>query len=384
MAKNVQLKSIRRPCKVTFWLREPKENDRRKTFSIQFRVCYPDKTEKDHGVFEDKRTETLNEMLSKQKKDAISVGKEFRKIIKELQERELQLRGKLPISSENNIVFEKFWEIKYAGRSNIDLDTARNETIRAIEAVGNLPLLSASQNDIQKAVDKYCGTDANKQRRIIARLRSILRAVGRTDIQLRREKPVHNDVHFLTKKEFSDLIDFIRLSNHDKIAGIAKSSYIAFLECLFYSGLRIGEAFYIKQIHFDPKTRILKVEHQLNDKFQVVRPKWGKTRKAVIPKAGVKGFLNWVNATDRDKIKRTDASKKLKFFSSQKFKSDKSKHISCHDLRHSYAVLMLREYNVSLATVASLIGDSIQVTEQYYIGYAPDNDILNMVAQKTK
>src|SRR5690606_8688746 len=114
------------------------------------------------------------------------------------------------------------------------------------------------------------------------------------------------------------------------------------------------------------------------------RPKWGKTRKAVIPKAGVKGFLNWVNASDRDKIKRTDASKRLKFFSSQKFKSDKTKHISCHDLRHSYAILMLREYNVSLATVASLIGDSIQVTEQYYIGYAPDNDILNLVAQKTK
>lgn len=378
----IQHKSLRRPCKVTYWLREPK--GKRVTFSIQFRVRYPSNNSADHGVFEDKRTEALNDLFLKKKKDKDAAAKEFRNIIKELHERELKLRGKLPISSENQIIFDKFWDVKYSSRSNIDLDTARNETFRAIEAVGNLPLLSASQDQIQKAVDKFCNGDNNKQRRIIARLRSVLRTIGRTDIHLRRDKPVHNDVAFLNQTEFSDLVSHIKLSGHDKIAGVAQSTYIAFLECLFYSGLRLGEALYVKENHFDSTTRILKVEYQINEKYQTVRPKWGKTRKVVIPKAGVFGLLAWLKASDRSKLKRTDASKRLKFFSSTKFPRQKEKHVSPHDLRHSYAILMLRDYNVPLATVASLIGDSIQVTEKYYIGYAPDDDILNMVAQKTK
>jgi integrase len=50
-----------------------------------------------------------------------------------------------------------------------------------------------------------------------------------------------------------------------------------------------------------------------------------------------------------------------------------------HDLRHSYAIHMLEKVEVSLTMVAKLLGDSIQVVEQYYAGFALGEEGLRSV-----
>jgi ribosomal protein S10 len=205
------MSDIQREHILTYWLKAPKGSH--KTFSIWFRKKDL-KTQKtiEHGKYTDERTEILNVMLKSGKKKFESVKKEFNKIVKELQEQEEKLRGKIPILGENEVVFDEFWQRRYAHKRNIDLESAKNETLRAIQAVGEVPLISARVHEIQNAVDKHCDGDRDKQRRTISRLKTILRVIGRIDVaeKLDKDRKIHRNPTHITYRDLADLVNHTR------------------------------------------------------------------------------------------------------------------------------------------------------------------------------
>jgi integrase len=60
------------------------------------------------------------------------------------------------------------------------------------------------------------------------------------------------------------------------------------------------------------------------------------------------------------------------------FPKDTSKHIKFHDLRHSYAIHLLNQ-GVPIGLVAQALGDSVQVTQENYLGFCLTDEGVSMV-----
>lgn len=266
-------------------------------------------------------------------------------------------------NSANRDLLEKFWKDEYEHRDLIDFESSKNDFKRAIEAVGPLSLYSTTREDLQKEVAK--STKGNKQRRIVERLNTLLKYIGR-DIKLRKDKKHHQDVAYLNET------DVLKMLKH-----IESEDVRLMAEAAFYTGCRTGELFAISSTTI--RTNTILVQSQIDREGNKRGTKNRLVRKAFIIAAGRTRVKQWA-ALDKSSFRNLKFADIINQACQRAFPEDQSKWIVFHDLRHSYAIYLLSK-GISLSLVAQSLGNSVTVCQENYAGFSLADESIDSIEQ---
>lgn len=251
-----------------------------------------------------------------------------------------------------------YWHDVYGRRKRlIDRRSSYYELRRSLEAVGNLSLTTATEQEIQAAIDGH-GYPDNKQRRIVSRLQPLLEFIGRKEIKLEKARPEQREVRYLTVDEFNAVLKHVEepwLKTLSKMA--------------FYSGLRQGELFGVKPEEISEGQAVVNVRRQLDPKLKFRPTKTRAIRKAFLFPEGGDAYREWFELPQEEVFKHRLARIAELFRDAciKAFPKRPDKWCTFHDLRHSYAIRLL-EKGVPLSFVARSLGNSEVVCEQHYTG----------------
>lgn len=270
------------------------------------------------------------------------------------------------LSVINQKTFAKFWDEVYELRMVKDPKALRYDFQKALRLIEPLAVTSASQADLQKALQKAIIKTA-EFRRAVDRLNHILRYLRR-GFKLNKPKKTRTKVSYLTEEELRKVL--VHLSPKHKVLAL----------CLFSTGMRFGEALAITPEDFR-RDEIWIDKQRLVDGSEPL-PKAGKTGAAAVIEIGLKETKAWCDAVDKESYRWT-FPKALKRAAKATFPTDSSKWVSPHDLRHSHAIHWL-SLGASLSEVALNLRDDIKVAQEYYTGYAHSEGSLNHLKRLTR
>lgn len=265
-------------------------------------------------------------------------------------------------NEENRRYMEEYLKFKYGARMATLKDPAstRNEWTRAMDSVGELDLRRASQAEIEKALSLF---DAVKRARVTNKINTMLKFLGRDFVLSAPEKPKKR-ISYITKPDLPDLLKV--LPAHD-----VKVLH----EVAFYTGVTIGEAFALDQKSFRHGHHIIDIAEQV-DREGKVRESRVKKRSAIYLPEGEKALLDWFHVRENfNEGYRKNIARLTKQAASKAFPEQPYKHITFQDLRHSYAVNLLRAPQPTpLWLVAECLGISQAAAKEYYGEFAPHAD----------
>lgn len=272
-------------------------------------------------------------------------------------------------NQDNYKVMEDYWTEVYKDRRVIDKDTARHAIRRAVEAIGELPIWTATKKELQAAVDKH---PDNKQRRLVEKLNALLKFIGR-DIQLEKARKIKNRVKYLNEKDFKLMLK--------KVEGEAVK---CLHEVCFYTGVRVGEAFALEENNLFEDTNTLQIYEQV-DKSGKLRVTKGKNeRTSYVFDEGIAALRRWFKLKHRVSLEvRLRIARITKSACKRAFPADPKKHLKFHDLRHSYAIALVSR-GVSISLVAQFLGNKVTVCEEYYVGHQSSPESIQMVKRLVK
>lgn len=251
----------------------------------------------------------------------------------------------------------------------------------------NLSLKTATRKELQKAVNKI---DRNNiHRRVCSRLNSLLGFIGRRE---RLEAAEYNEVPTIfTEAEFLNLIENIEppeefMAHKEDIKNLFFT--------LFYTGLRVGEAFALsgrrqkdmntgRQLNFLDGNQLAVYSQMLKDSKKITSTKTGKERVAYVIQNNFHKIQAWadLDRTTKEKLRKIEFSYLIKKAGRLTFpKESEKQNFKAHDCRHSYAVHLLNS-GVSISLIAKALGNSILVCEKYYLGYALHEEGIQMIHQ---
>lgn len=280
-------------------------------------------------------------------------------------------RGDPVFLADNLKLLDRFWKAYLpTRRRHVDPSTAFYEYRRAVEALGELPLLTAPVQDIQREVNRKLRGRA--QRRVVKRLRTILRHFRREQdarlLILDHEEDV--PVKHLTREEYGEVR--AKLPNwRDRVVA----------DCLAYTGMRVGELFASRPE--DLKGEVLLVREQMSRKKEKKQTKNRKTRKTLVIGDGLASLKEWwaIEPAKRAEVRNRQWSDVVKTACRKAFPGQSERHLCAHDLRHCYSIWLLNA-EVSLHTVARCIGDNLSVAEKHYVGFIASDEALATAARK--
>ncbi len=276
-------------------------------------------------------------------------------------------------NQENHALLAEYWEKVYSKRKPVDKDTMLWDFKRAVDAIGQVSLMAATQQEIQQNLDRSFKLKPNLQRRAVDRLNTLLKYFGRSDSLLVKEREEHSEINYLTPDEFERVA--MNISNDMKpfriMCGVA-----------MYTGLRLGEISALNKDNIGP--RAIKVFHQIDDEGIRRTTKNRKSRLAYVLPDGWRWVNEWIALSEEER-----QTARFKGHPSQKFRSacrrtfgtrekkgrfwgqtkiDRRRDCCFHDLRHSYAVTLAQK-GASLTLLAQCLGDLARVAEKYYSGH---------------
>jgi len=151
----------------------------------------------------------------------------------------------------------------------------------------------------------------------------------------------------------------------------------------FYSGLRLGELFGIKdpQNKYNVTSGELKISRQLKEDLYYDSLKRNSKRTIKIVKEIKTDFENFKNISEDFLMSYRNKYSKHLLKATRKTFKDESKHISAHDLRHSFAMYCL-EKGINISQIAKLLGNSVSVCEKHYTSGASTSNFLNEIEKK--
>jgi len=374
-------------AEVFFTLIKPTPNkegpNARRSFSFIMDIRYAD-GDRDQPRYKFPEGDDRLKVINKAYKIADDKNEAYEKCLKlalDLQKKlylEHGLERKTVFNQENYGVLDEFFEWKYGARKTKDKTAAYNDFRRAVDAVGSIPLQTATKAEIQKAIST---ADNNKQRRNASRLNMILKYLKR-DIVLDRDKKKRVSVRYLNEKEFASALKLIKDEN-----------FRLLYELAFHSGCRMGEIFALTEDDF--RAGVLTVNKQMIRTEEAVRrskqelkakgkpwtnwipkpadlihpTKNEQSRRVVVFKEFASAFKKWCELDYETKFKLRHArlAEVLKAACEQQFSSNPQKHCVAHDLRHSFAIRLLQFVN--LTYVSLQLGNRIEVCQEFYTGY---------------
>ncbi|HYD00747.1 MAG TPA: tyrosine-type recombinase/integrase [Phycisphaerales bacterium] len=272
-----------------------------------------------------------------------------------------------PVTHQENLkLVDAYWEAEYADRDLVDASSMRYDLLRAVAELGPISLLVATRQELFKALAHL---PPNKQRRCAARLNQLLRFAG-SKTHIRVKRPEFSNIRYLTEADALRLAD--RLPTPiDTLVRLA-----------FASGLRAGEIFGLTAESRRGRDRLW-VETQVDDEGERRATKNRKSRTVIVLASGLKALETWIATPDaeRQRINRSSLAGTVAAKAEELWPTEPRKHVVFHDLRHSYAIEMLRR-GASLTQVAMLLGNSMTVAQAYYTGFSLTDEGVEALAHR--
>lgn len=307
--------------------------------------------------------EALNLAWSQEQISAEEAELKCREIIKQIRKKKEKLSV---FNSVNARAVEQYWDAEYAHRLLVDPDGMKRSLISAANDVGHLSLLVATRAELQQKINEKYFDNPEKHRRTCSRLNQLLKYLKR-DFKLILAKPENPEVNYINEIQLKQLLMAIQ------------PEYRPIIATLFYTGMRIGETF-VFQIKSEG---VIRVEKQLDDKGRVRAVKNRRPRTVAVDMAGWNYVVECHRLMQERFYPRNKDFRKIVNNASQKLFTDKRHHIVAHDLRHSFAIHMLNK-GCSITEIALLLGDSVAVANQYYVGFVATDETIKMIQDKLK
>jgi integrase len=354
--------------RVRFTVKVPKGI--RKTFAIVKDVKYAD-GRRQQLTIEDESLTALNRNLLAGLIGPADAEIQLRQVIKPRLERQAGIQDKQDleqtVSEQNLAVFRNFWAFLTKERNLKNPISSRNDLLAAIKAIEPLSLTTSTRDEFKASLDVL--SDKKFRRRAI-RLNQLLDFLGR-EITLPLKKIEQESVHYIEWEELQQILPELP---HDESRILA--------QVLFCTGVRIGEAFKLTVRSKKPNNSIW-VEKQLTYDFEVRGLKNGKSHFTVLLPQGLDAYTAWCAVPEdmRRKLRNTFSHQLLN--ASRKVFPDKERHISAHDLRHSYAIYLLGR-RATVTEIASLLGDTEATVRRHYTGWVMNDRMVDNVNQLLK
>jgi integrase len=337
---------------IDYWIIKP--NKTRKSFAIV------ERSNRSGGArIKDSRLDAINKAFKANAIDFITALYQVTQIKIELESK--NNLSTYPSCDANIDLFNKYWDTKYSRRKTHaeSKRSARGYYLRAIAALGATPLLSTSIQDLQKIVDTLPN---KKQRSVTNCLNRLLKFYGRSEV-LAKAKKEDSEFRYLDEKDFKLMLRHVWPHEQKLICNVA-----------FYSGLRLGEIFAVRQFFNEDST--LHVEKQMYEDGSMGTTKNRKKRRVFVAPTGVEHVdkLLELETSDRQKLRKLSWAKIVKRACKEAFPKSPEKHLNFHDLRHSYAIYCMSK-GLSLTVVASCLGDGLAVAQEYYARFERTSDL---------
>lgn len=223
----------------------------------------------------------------------------------------------------------------------------------ALSAIGEHSVSTSDIKILQEAIDHTYKDQ--RQRRAAGSLNSLLKYLGRKE-RIVKVSHIPPSVRYLPGGKLSAMLD-----------KLPSPAWRLLVEMAFNTGMRIGELMALERQN--KKRFAINVDWQIDRDGVKCLPKNGKRRSAVPFQRAFEIFDDWIEAKDHIPPKsRARASRVVKKACHEAFPNKPDWHLRFHDLRHSYAVAAL-ENGLSLEEIAKQLGNSIEVTEEHYVGF---------------
>lgn len=282
----------------------------------------------------------------------------------------LMRMGSYTATEANLKLFESYWEEVYS-RRKVKVESARNRLRAALASLGPVSLL-APINEVQTALDQATHRNPRRQRRHAVALNQMRKYFGQEEM-LALEKKQRPEFKYLSREELKRLV-----------AKLSDPHVKALCSILFNTGLRTGEAYALKKNSLREDGFIF-VSDQV-DRSGVERgTKTDGERFTFLLDPGA--FHSWMAALALPRPSRYNLAPILKGAAMKLWPEDPSKWVTPHDLRHSYAVLMMTEHRLRIQEIAKLLGNSTAVCEEYYTRFVHSDtfrDTINRIVKQGK
>lgn len=312
--------------------------------------------------FEKIESEELNQINSNYKSGILLISEAYSQVL-HLKEKLLPKQQEDDFLKSNIVAIEKLKasfkrDRKKESDEAIHLDYKRILTLLGKDSIINIDIIELKKRIINSNLAPYT------QNRVILFTNKLLKFVNRNEKINKIDADF--ETKFLTEEDLELLLP--SLSKIDQ----------SITRIFFYTGLRLGELFGIKnpQNKYNKESGELKIIMQLKEDLYYDTLKRNSRRTVKISNIIKKDFESFLELNEEFLKKyRNKFSKHLLKASRATFKED-TKHISTHDLRHSFAMHCLQR-NISISHIAKLLGNSVSVCERHYTSGVNTTNFLN-------
>lgn len=315
----------------------------------------------------------LNRALANASMEKADIDLQARKLVSELNAAErLKRMGSYVATDANLKLFKVYWDAVYA-RKDIQHEFARWRFLQALNYVGSAPLLG-KVDVLQANIDSKCKDRPRTQSRMVSCVNR-LRAWHGVHERLQPKKRVLPSFHYITAKDLPKLLASVEAGEHTEAVR-------ALFTVLFYSGARTGEAFAFRRENL--RKEVLTISRQVRRDGAEAPTKTRQARRTILLKEAHEAFSFWVGYERKAEIDRRELSRVIRRAGLVAFPRQSEKHVVVHDLRHSFAVMMLVDFETTVSAIAKMLGNKTEVCEDYYLNFIPEDEVLMSVLEKTR
>jgi integrase len=338
--------------------------------SFRIRYCSPD-TQNKWTLLSLPEIDTANQLLKSGAVDAEHTKAKLNLILKQQYQIRDREKKKAPFMTKNLELVERMWESKYPLRKQRRMKKpleSKRDLVNAAEACGLYPLDTCRLEDLEDYLDSTLKNKPNILARRIVWINSILSWLGRPKIESLANRQ-RKEVKYITEADLKLLLPLLP----DRFCQLL-------IEIAFYTGLRLGEIFYLQSKHI--RDNYLVVEGQIKYSKKVDTTKTNQSRDAILAPQ-VKAVLSaWtkIPLDEREQHRLRSFTHILKHRCQKLFPKEPLKHLNFHALRHSNAIWLLQK-GVTLYEVAQHLGNHYTVTERYYSGFELKKESISRIAK---
>ncbi len=346
-----------------YWIVPPRGNH--KSFRIMSQL------QNKYQQVRSERLDSINKMYRSGTIDAQVALTQVEQIVTELR---AEQGGKTEAYLDGNVdIFERYFREEYETRDILprSLKAARASFRRALALLGNDPISTVSEKEVQKRI---YALPYKKRNHVVLALNALFKFAGRqVNFSVGENKAVAERVRHLTLGEFQKVLPHIENPLVRALAGAA-----------FATGCRVGELFSLAQ--YNETTRVITVRSQF-DQYREERPTKTRTIRTAVVVAQLDSYVKeWlaIPVEARLTIRNVRLSAYMRAACQKEFPTRVDKHCHFYDLRHSYAIHFLG-LGVSLDLIATALGNSPDVCRKHYTGYILSDGgttLMNLLQEK--
>lgn len=301
-------------------------------------------------------------------------------------------------NSDNLKIFQSIWEDDYQYRDIVSGRGRMIEFARIFELLSHRSILTISLPDLQALINEACSANANRQRRWVSVANQILKFIFSRGIaspigKLKMKKKTRSVVQHVSLEEMGKIIELVE---DEKLKALYYTAFV--------TGCRLGELLRLTPDRFteaDGGLGFLLVQGQLvkqerahegdsaptnfRSELKEVKKLKNQTdrRTALVLPEGRAYLKAWLSVPMEARIllRKSNYNAPLSKACKELFPDEEVKQVSLHGLRHSYAIHLLR-LGMSLEDVAKSIGDTLEVCEEFYAGFAHTPETVQSMADR--